>query len=39
MSLNVQFGEEYDEANRKAFILMCGHSLCSECIKLYVDAQ
>ena len=27
----------YDENNRKAFILMCGHCACSQCIKFYED--
>ena len=31
--------EEYDEVNRKAFILKCGHSSCSKCIKFYEDAK
>lgn len=26
---------EYDINNRKAFILMCGHSACSKCINFY----
>ena len=29
---------EYDINNRKAFILMCGDSACSQCIKFYKDA-
>lgn len=30
--------EEYDKVNRKAFILLCGHSACSKCVKFYQDA-
>jgi hypothetical protein len=30
---------EYDINNRKAFILLCGHSSCSQCIKFYKDAK
>lgn len=30
---------EYDINNRKAFILLCGHSSCSICIKFFKDAQ
>ena len=30
---------EYNIKNRKAFILLCGHSSCSECIKFFRSAQ
>ncbi len=30
---------DYDINNRKAFILMCGHSACSVCINFYKNAQ
>ena len=29
--------QQYDENSRKAFILMCGHCACSQCIKFYKD--
>lgn len=28
---------QYDENSRKAYILECGHSACSQCIKFYED--
>lgn len=31
--------EEYNINSRKAFILLCGHSACSQCIKFYKDAK
>lgn len=31
--------EEYDKNTRKAFILLCGHSACSQCIKFYKEAK
>lgn len=31
--------QEYDRINRKAFILLCGHSACSKCIKFFEDAK
>lgn len=30
---------DYDINNRKAFILMCGHSACSVCINFFKNAQ
>jgi len=30
---------EYDINNRKAFILMCGHSACSKCINFFKETQ
>lgn len=29
----------YNENSRKAFILVCGHSACSRCIKFYEDLR
>lgn len=31
--------QEFDKINRKAFILLCGHSACSVCINFYKEAK